>query len=60
MQDFIGTLIAYESGELDEDTTLEFFQHLVNTGMAWNLQGHYGRTASALVEEGLIENVQGH
>lgn len=57
MENFIETLIQYESGELDEDTTLEFFQHLVNTGMAWNLQGHYGRTALALIEEGLIESV---
>lgn len=54
----IDNIIAYESGELDYDTTLEFFQHLVTTGMAWTLQGHYGRTASALIEEGLIENVQ--
>lgn len=57
MDNFIDNLIAYESGELDDDTTLEFFQHLVDTGMAWSLQGHYGRTASALIEEGLIENV---
>ena len=57
MDNFIDNLIAYESGELDDDTTLEFFQHLVDTGIAWSLQGHYGRTASALIEEGLIENV---
>jgi hypothetical protein len=54
MDNFIDNLIAYESGELDDDTTLEFFQHLVDTGIAWNLQGHYGRTAIALIEEGLI------
>ena len=54
MDNFIDNLIAYESGELDDETTLEFFQHLVDTGMAWSLQGHYGRTAMALIEEGLI------
>ena len=53
--DQIGAIIAYETGELNEDETLELFQHLVNNGLAWSLQGHYGRTASYLIEAGLIK-----
>lgn len=52
--DVVGAIIAYESGELDEEATLALFRELVRTGMAWTLQGHYGRTARALLDAGLI------
>lgn len=52
--DFTGRLIAFESGALREDQILDLFQDLVDTGMAWKLQGTYGRTALALIESGHI------
>lgn len=53
--DQVGAIIAFESGELDEEGTLKLFQHLVDTGLAWQLQGSYGRTAQSLIEQGLIQ-----
>ena len=50
----VDDVIRYESGEMGRDEAIEFFQSLVNTGMAWKLQGHYGRTAMALVESGHV------
>jgi hypothetical protein len=47
-------LLAHEAGELDEDETIALFQELVSSGVAWQLQGSYGRTATALIEAGLI------
>lgn len=52
--DITGNIIALESGELDNESVIELFQHLVNTGLAWQLQGSYGRTAKALIEAGEI------
>lgn len=49
------TLIDYEAGYLTDPTELvNFFQRLVDTGLAWRLQGHYGRAARTLIDEGLV------
>jgi hypothetical protein len=38
-----------------EDQVIEAWQYLVNTGLAWQLQGWFGRTAQALIEQGIID-----
>ena len=48
-------IIAYEQDDLDLNETLELFAKLIKTGMAWTLQGHYGRTAASLIEAGWID-----
>ena len=37
-----------------EEQVLEAWQYLVNTGMAWKLQGWFGRTAQQLINQGYI------
>lgn len=45
-------IINYEDGVLDEAQIIEGFQELIDDGIVWQLQGHYGRTACALIEAG--------
>lgn len=45
-------IMAYEAGEMDDEEMIEFFQGLIDTGMAWTLQGHYGQMATTLIEAG--------
>jgi len=52
--DTCSQIISYEQGELDASSTLCLFAELLRTGLAWKLQGHYGRTAASLIEGGYL------
>jgi hypothetical protein len=52
--DIVGRMIAFENGELSNGEALELFGELVKTGMAWELQGAYGRTAGDLIGRGFL------
>ena len=52
--DYVDKIIAYEQGELNGAEMIYFFAELIRNGMAWSLQGHYGRTASRLIEVGIL------
>ena len=59
----VSKIVAYEQGDIGDCTVplaeqtdlLELFQELVNTGLAWQLQGHYGKTAAHLIRLGYID-----
>ena len=52
MKIHIDKIIAYENGDLSFEQTIELFQALIDSGLAWQLQGRYGRVAQNLIEEG--------
>lgn len=45
-------IVAYETGQMEMEEAIEFFQFLIDTGLAWRLQGSYGRMAHQLIELG--------
>jgi hypothetical protein len=45
-------IVRFEEGEMDEEETIAFFQELIDGGLCWQLQGHYGRMASAMIDAG--------
>ena len=52
--DTVGGIIKYEQSEMEYDEVVELFQHLGDTGLAWQLQGHYGRTAAEMIRAGEV------
>ena len=48
----VDAIMAFESGDLDDDGIIDLFQKLIDSGLAWKLQGSYGRMATTLINAG--------
>ena len=57
MKDFDAVMIAEGVESATEEEQIKAWQHLINTGLAWSLQGWFGRTASQLIEQGICKEV---
>lgn len=54
-------IMGYEDGSItDVEEIAAGFQKLVDNGLAWKLQGSYGRTAANLIQMGLVQDHGGH
>jgi hypothetical protein len=50
MDNFTATMIAEGIDEATEEEQIVAWQHLIDTGLCWQLQGCFGRQAAALIE----------
>jgi hypothetical protein len=55
MADIVDFIMDFESGNASDDEIIENFQKMIDDGSAWNMQGCYGRMATALIEKGLCK-----
>lgn len=56
MNSFTAMMIAEGSYSADEDEQIAAWQTLIDTGLAWQLQGWFGRTAQALINDGICKS----
>jgi len=42
-----------EGENATKEQQIEAWQHLIDTGLAWTLQGWFGRQAQSLIEQGV-------
>ena len=53
---YSATMIAEGVEQADsEEQYIAAWQYLIDTGIAWQLQGSFGRTAMALINDGICE-----
>ena len=53
MDNYTAVMIAEGVEDADEDRQIEAWQHLIDTGLCWQLQGSFGRMARHLINEGI-------
>ena len=51
----VGLAEGFISAE-SEEQVIDAWQYLHDTGLAYSLQGWFGRTAQSLLEQGIIES----
>jgi hypothetical protein len=57
----VDDIIAFEGGEMDEADEIRMMQEMIDSGMAWKMQGSYGRAAMDMIEAGLcVLGEEGH
>lgn len=55
IKDLIDQMMDYECGSLSDAETLEMFSTIIKEKMQYSLQGHYGRTVTALIIDGWLD-----
>jgi hypothetical protein len=57
MDSFTAIMIAERIEDASPDEQIKAWQMLVDTGLAWQLQGWFGKTANQLIQQGIIKGV---
>jgi len=53
MSAYEATMIAEGVQDATQDEQIDAWQYLINTGLAWQLQGCFGRQAASMIEQGI-------
>ena len=56
MENFEAVMVAEGVEPASEEEQIEAWQHLIDSGLAWSLQGWFGRRARILIEQGICTN----
>lgn len=51
--DAVAACEGFDGADHDEETMISAWQHLIDTGLCWKLQGCFGRQAQAMIDDGL-------
>jgi hypothetical protein len=54
------TIAEGSPSDVEPDEYIEAWQYLVDTGLAWRLQGWFGRNAWAMINHGLVNLPEEH